>query len=218
MNQEDQGNSARLLRLARSGWIGLGVPVALGGLGGVWDPAHPGLRALRLSDPVAALMLDSQHLTMQALLQGRNIALRDYRLPALLAGEVFGAWPSSAMEMVANQGRAAVLATDTGRGLRLSGPVGLLPAPGDLPWLLPCPVQWSETGPPGIALLDGEQQGLNLSRSAGSPAHLRWASLDQLFFREDELLESDGARIAIELSQAARQQKAATLLPMLMPG
>lgn len=187
--------------LASRGLLGLGVPRELGGQGGSWKDADAALMTLRRELPRAALTLASQRLTIQALLGSRNIALRDYRLAALLDGSVFGIWPAAAMAALADHAQAPVQMEDTGRGLRLSGPLGRIPEPTGEPFVLMCPVQWQPDRPPGIALLDGEQDGLHIRPTPS--ANGAWlnplAVLDKVFFREDELVESDASRLVMEL-------------------
>jgi hypothetical protein len=99
-----------------------------------------------------------------------------------------------------HRGTAAVQARETARGTRLSGPLGRVNVGDRHPNVLLCPVQWSAAHPPGLALLDGEQEGLRFVRvppaRAGAP-DATLASLDDVSFRAEELVDADGSRIAM---------------------
>lgn len=187
--------------IADAGLIGLGIPPAEGGQGGSEADLAMALQGLRKRWAFAAEVLQSQRLSVEALRRCRNRGLSEYRLPALLDGSVFGAWPGVAMQTLAQLGSASVLATDTGRGLRLSGPIGSILHPQGCTFIVLSPVQWDAQHPPGLALLDSEQDGLHLTPQAasGSPQRRALLTLDQLFFREDELLEADASQLVIGL-------------------
>lgn len=192
-----------LQHIADAGLIGLGIPRAEGGQGGSTADMAEALWDLRQRNAFAAEVLQSQRLSVEALRRCRNRGLREYRLPALLDGSVFGAWPAVAMQTLAELGSASVIATDTGRGLRLSGPIGSILRPQGCAFIVLSPVQWDAQRPPGLALLDGEQDGLQLTPLAPGEGPPRRAllTLDQLFFREDELLEADASRLVMGLLQ-----------------
>lgn len=187
--------------LRDAGLTRAGVPVALGGTGaGRTEALREVLRLQRMA-PAAAAVLASHQGVIGALLAGRNVGLRHHRLPALTRGDIAGIWPSSAIEDMLQRGSAAVQALDDGHGPRLTGPLGRVDV-GDLhPVLILCPVQWSSAHPPGLALLDGEQDGLRfaaLPQAARGDVDTKLASLDNLRFEAATLIDEDGPRIALE--------------------
>jgi hypothetical protein len=178
----------------------VGVPTSLGGTGGDREQALREVTRVQRTDPEAAAALASHQCVIGALLAGRNVGLRGQRMPALARGDVSGIWPSSAIDDMLQRGTAAVQALEDGCGLRLTGPLGRATFGGRHPIALLCPVQWSAEHPPGLALLDGEQDGLRFAAlpppANGSP-DTKLASLDNVFFRVEELVDADGSRIAM---------------------
>lgn len=87
-----------------------------------------------------------------------------------------------------------------GNARRLAGPLGRVVCGVSQPIVLLCPIQWSAAHPPGLALLDGEREGLRFAALL-SPVNAvpttRVASLDNVLFRARDLVDVDGARIAM---------------------
>lgn len=186
--------------LAKAGLTRLGVPGALGGNGGGRDEVLREVLRVQQTDPAAAAALASHQCVIGALLAGRNVGLRQRRVPALARGDVSGIWPSSAMEDMLLRGTAAVQALAAGTGLSLTGPLGRVSFGGRCPIVLLCPVQWSSAHPPGLALLDGAQDGWRFAAapsSADGATAATLASLENVFVRTEELVDVDGARIAM---------------------
>jgi hypothetical protein len=99
-----------------------------------------------------------------------------------------------------HRGTAAVQALDGGHGSTLSGPAGRVSFRGRHPIALLCPVQWDVAHPPGLALLDGERVGLRfmaLPAPGNGGPDIKLASLDNVLFRADDLVDTDGSRIAM---------------------
>lgn len=194
------GSPEVFARLAEAGLTRVGVPTSLGGTGGGRDEALREVMRLQQTDHEAAAALASHQCVIGVLLAGRNVGLRDHRIPALARGNILGIWPSSAIDDMLHRGIAAVQALETGQGLRLTGPLGHVNFGGRHPFVLLCPVQWSAAHPPGLALLDGEQDGLRLAAlhpSVHGAPDRKLVSLDNVFFRAEEFVDADGSRIAM---------------------
>lgn len=179
------GAQSRLAALAASGFLGVGVPARLGGHGGrladlFRDPAaRHWLQGLQHAD---LLLLHSQRLVIEALVNTDNIGLRELQLPDLLAGTLAGA---SALES------AVPDAQTMGLGWRFHGPLRGVP---NLQWdgfSLLLPVQ---TGGQveGLLLVRSEENGLTVHRGE-APALWELAAcadvhLHETFLRADEWL------------------------------
>ncbi len=199
-NRRTAGTPEVFAWLAEAGLTRVGVPTSLGGTGGGRDEALSEVMRVLRTDPEAAAALASHQCVIGALLAGRNVSLRDYRIPALARGDTSGIWPSSAIDDMLHRGTAAVQALEAGRGLKLTGPLGRVSFGGRQPMVLLCPIQWSAAHPPGLALLDGEQDGLRFAPlpppGNGAP-DMKLVSLDNVFFRAEDLVDADGSRIAM---------------------
>src|SRR5512141_308001 len=110
--------------LTEAGFTRVGVPASLGGTGGGREEAVSQVMRLQRTDAEAAAALASHQCVIGALLAGRNVSLRDNRVPALARGDRAGVWPSSAIDDMLHRGIAAVQALDAGRWQTLGGPVG----------------------------------------------------------------------------------------------
>jgi hypothetical protein len=186
--------------LVEAGLTGVGVPTSLGGAGGDRDEAVRQVMRVRKTDPEAAAALASHQCVIGALLAGQNGGLRDRRIPALARGHRSGIWPSSAIDDMLHRGIAAVQVLSTGGALRLTGPLGRVDFGGRHPSVLLCPAQWSSAHPPGLALLDGDRDGLRfatLPPPADVASDARLASLDNVCFQAQEWVDADASRIAM---------------------
>jgi alkylation response protein AidB-like acyl-CoA dehydrogenase len=186
--------------LVDAGLTGVGVPTSLGGAGGARGAALIEVMRVGRTDPEAAAALASHQCVIGSLLAGRNVGLRDRRVPALARGELSGIWPSSAIDDMLHRGTATVQARDAAGGLLLAGPLGRVNFGERHPSVLLCPVQWSAAHPPGLALLDGDREGMRFAAQPrpgiGAP-DTKLASLDDVYFSVDELVDADGSRIAM---------------------
>lgn len=125
MSNDRPTSSAKLLReLAREGALLVGVPTQHGGKGGTLLDATELVASVAAANAPKALVLASQRLLIEAVLQARNIAIRDHHLPALMAGDIGGccaaSWPQQASV-------PPLVARDTGRGWRMSGRLANMP-------------------------------------------------------------------------------------------
>lgn len=179
------GSTERLARIARSGFLRIGVPARWGGLGGeISDVFHDSaarewLRSLVYPD---MLMFRSQRLVVEALVHTDNVALRELLLPDLLSGEMGGA---SAIEC------PCVEAKPAGLGWRFNGRLVGVP---NLQWQgfsLLLPVQVNDQID-GLLLVRSEENGLSVqpaeSRDLWQQAAFGQVSLNKVFLRADEWL------------------------------
>jgi hypothetical protein len=181
---------------ARSGALGLAVPREQGGQGGrLVDLFHHVADLARLSLPDAAAFA-VQRQFIEVLRAARNAALREYRLPALLeasirgaCGATWGAWAEA----------VPLAGGDTGRGWRLEGEVRATPNVGSDWFLLGAPLRLGAEGPVALVLLSSEQDGVG-RRPEDLPGFegLQRARVpvSGVHFREDEILDDDGAALA----------------------
>lgn len=136
---------------------------------------------LARTDRGAAGILWAQRLAIEALVQSRNVALIEYLLPDLLAGDRAGSMAVTAQPLI---GR------DTGRGWLLDGALGTVT---NLQWSgcsIVTPVQLE--GQRAWVLLRSEDDGLQVNPAieARLPSALCAAAVHarNVFFREDECL------------------------------
>ena len=169
--------------LSGDGLLRLGVPVALGGVGGGPSAVGEAARRLLVRDPAAAWVYRAQRLAIELLVHANNIGLREHLLPQLLAGERAGTVP---MPMEAHP----LVAIEAGNAMRLYGQYSRVV---NLQWVgfsVAVPIQAGATVE--WALLRGEEDGLRIGIDHGEPcpAGSRAATLtfDGVFFRMDEWL------------------------------
>ena len=186
-----------LSRAAASGLFRAGVPTAMGGVGDrIWS-AVLSLAALAQHSVAAAWALGSQRAAIEALMLSSNAGLRDFRLPQLMDGSLYGstALASATLERKAGD-QLPLVGKDTGRGWRLNGQLASAAnLPNDL-FALVVPVALAGAADYSVLLLTSEHDGLD-SRPIDMDG-LRGAfpvslELKQVHFREDELLHADGA-------------------------
>lgn len=183
--ESQTGAQTRLAAMADSGFLGVGVPVQLGGHGGHLDDlfldptARHWLQGLRHAD---LLLFHSQRLVIEALVRTDNIGLRELQLPDLLAGTMAGA---SALESPALEAQAM------GLGWQFHGQLRSVP---NLQWdgfSLLLPVQ-AAGRTEGLLLVRSEENGLTV-RPSETPELWSLAAcgdvhFDKAFLRADEWL------------------------------
>ena len=176
---------ARLIALADSGCLGVGVPRHLGGHGGQLEDLYsdsPTRHWLQSLPHAEWLMFQSQRLVIEALIRTDHIGLRDLRLPDLLSGVAAGASALASPPLEAKI---------TGLGWQFHGQLKGVP---NLQWdgfslLLPVRIAGQVEG---VLLVRSEENGLTVhpsetlarwSMAACSEVHFH-----QTFLRADEWL------------------------------
>lgn len=187
-----------LTRLSAAGLTGIGVPRSLGGAGGTSrDMVDAVLKVARTSER-AALVLACQRQFVEVLLRGHNPAAREHRLLYVLEGNIPAA---CAVTWSIQQAVTPVLARDTGRGWLLSGRLPALPNLGGEWFMSSIPVDFGGSTY-AVALLSSDEDGVVVERRpSAAPAGIACAetALRKVFFREGEILEADGPRMAAGL-------------------
>jgi len=207
MAWDDIGHSALLARLSGAGLTGIGVSCALGGAGGTLRDAADAVLALARSSERAAVVLACQRQFIEVLLRGRNVAARAHRLPYAIEGQVPAAcavtWPAGAMT-------APLRARNTGRGWRLAGHLPPLPNLGGDWFMAAVPVDFG-AGAYAMVSLSSDEDGIMVERPSSEPAGIACgqATLRDVFFREDEILEADGPGLAAAVEPFALALRAA---------
>lgn len=190
--------SSPLQRVVNSGLLRCAIPHHLGGSGGRVNDLAQAAERLHQQDPEAAAVLWAQRLAIEALVQTRNVGLRELWLPDFLSGDRAATLAPGARELTAE---------DTGRGWLLSGQLRGVP---NLPWegfSLVAPVHLGE-GNTGWVLLRSEEDGLSVHPAPEAhehehePAHAS-LRLHRVYFREDEWLgEHDMAQRLAPVAEA----------------
>ena len=153
-----------LPRLTSAGLFGVGVPTALGGLGGDTVDAVQAIAAVAQESVTAAFMLWGHRGYIEYLLQTPNRPLAERYLPDLLAGRVAGASGlSNAMKSLAGLETLQVRARRDGAGFLLNG---------KLPWVtnlrpagfhVAAAVDHEDGTPAFVAFLAHDDEGLTRS-------------------------------------------------------
>lgn len=172
----------RLLReIAASGLLRCAIPTELGGLPGTHNDLAEGGLHLARTDRAAAGILWAQRSAIEALVQSRNVALMEYLLPDLLAGDRAGSMAVAAQPLI---GR------DTGRGWLLDGALDDVPNLQSTGCSIVAPVQLQAQL--AWVLLRSEEDGLQIGPAVEKrmPPALCTAAVHArgVFFREDEYL------------------------------
>lgn len=192
-----------LRQLAREGSLQIGVPRQYGGSGGSLADAMDAVATVASSNVPKALALASQRLLVEALLQGRNVALREQYLPYLLDGDIGGGCAAS---WSLESDVAALSATDTGRGWRMSGRLPAIPNL-DADWfLVSVPVSSHDPGSFSLVMLRSEEDGLRVHPADEGGSVLE---LSNVFHREDEILSTDGPAAVAHLAVVSGALQAA---------
>jgi alkylation response protein AidB-like acyl-CoA dehydrogenase len=183
-----------LRELAREGALAVGVPIEHGGKGGTLLDTTELVASVAAVNVSKALVLASQRLLIEAMLQAQNIAIRDQHLPALMAGDIGGgcaaSWPL--------QTRVPPLAArDAGRGWRMSGRLANMPNLDAAWFLLTLPVSFDDGRSYSLVLLRSEEDGLRIHNASPEGSALE---LTNVFLREDEILSTDGPAAVAHLA------------------
>ena len=204
MSSNSPALSPQFLReLAEDGSLQIGVPEQHGGSGGSLVDAMDAVARVAYSSVPKALVLASQRLLIEALLQGQNIALREQYLPYLIDGDIGG---SCAASWPLESDVIALAATDTGRGWRMSGRLPAIPNL-DADWfLVSLPVSFEDPRSYSLVMLRSEEDGLQVhpAKEGGSVLEL-----SNVFLREDEILSPDGPAAVANLAVASGVLQAA---------
>lgn len=169
-------------QVVESGLLRCSVPEALGGDGASLEQLARRAAALAERSPRAARILWAQRAAVEALVQSSNIAVRDYLLPSLLAGESAGTLP------LALDARP-LLAEEVGNAYRL---YGLLEPVPNLQWIgfsLIAPIQRAGAPIDWVVLRseeDGLRVGVDHEGDALYGSRTASVTLDGVFFRMDE--------------------------------
>jgi alkylation response protein AidB-like acyl-CoA dehydrogenase len=172
-----------LTRAALAGLLGIGMDREIGGTGGtLWD-AVLGVASVAQQSLAAAWLVCSQRSAIGAMALGANIGLRDYRLPELLDGS---------RHALVGVPASPLIGRDTGRGWRLTGTLTTPSKVETDEYLLLVPVTLGDSPKQVMLALVGEQDGIR--RDAATTVDLQ-----NVFFREDELLDEDAQALRMRL-------------------
>lgn len=174
-------------RLAAAGLFRLGVPKALGGLGGDVRDAVEAIADVAGHSLAAAFTLWGQRAFIEYLLQSPNEGLRERWLAALLDGSQAGATGlSNAMKFLGGIESLQITATPEDDGWRLEGTVPWCTNLRPQGFAAAVAVQRADGGAPLVAML-----------RAGQPGVVRSADLDLIALRGSNTasLRIDGARL-----------------------
>lgn len=193
-------------QLGKEGLFRLGVPRSLGGHGGTKEDVIRAVAAVAKRHPKSGVLLASQRLLIEVLLQAENIGVMEYQLPDLLDGHIGGncaaSWPDTPNVHLAD-------ARDTGRGWRMSGRFPALPNL-DRDWfLVAVPVAFGTGTPYSMVLLKSEEDGIVQRDEASQECSGITLELRNVFLREDEILFSDGKSAVERLKVLSESMKAA---------
>jgi alkylation response protein AidB-like acyl-CoA dehydrogenase len=187
LNDGSSDDEALLPALATAGLFAIGVPQSMGGTGGSTGDAVEAIAAVAEHSLTAAFVFWGHRAFIEYLLASPNAALRERRLPALLAGKHAGATGlSNAMKFLCGIESLQIESSRTGEGWRLDG---------KLPWVtnlrksgfvFAAAVSSREGEPPFVVALDGRHAGVS-----------RTADLDLIAMRGSNTaaLNIDGALI-----------------------
>jgi alkylation response protein AidB-like acyl-CoA dehydrogenase len=213
---------SRLAAIARRGLLRCAVPLAQGGDGAPVDELVSRIRELAGRDMGSARIAWAQRIVIEALVHSPNVALREHLLPDLLSGALAGAL-SWRQDLTLASARSLVQAQPLERGWHLNGQFDDVP---NLQWegyVIVCPVRFNaQVGQPprwAWVALRSEEDGLHHVIDVARPLDVATASgtvrLNNVYFREDELLADDPHRLALHLQlldQAVRPAMLAAAL------
>ncbi|WP_306565906.1 hypothetical protein [Aquabacterium sp.] len=182
------------------------VPRSMGGHGAPVAELSRELSTLAQRNAAAAWLAWSQCMAVEALVHSSNVALRDYVLPDLLDGSRAGAISWRADFGLTGE-QSVVQASALERGWHLQGRLDEVP---NLQWdgyVVVCPVWFQREGaqPGRLAwvLLRSEEDGLrhelDRHRQLSRQAACGTLHLQQVYFREDELLADDARDLTLRL-------------------
>ena len=208
MSSELTAPSTATLRrqLGKEGLFRLGVPRSLGGHGGTKEDVVRAVAVVAKRHPKSGVLLASQRLLIEVLLQAENIGVMEYQLPDLLDGHIGGncasSWPNDPAVSLAD-------ARDTGRGWRMSGRFPALPNLDRNWFVVAVPVAFGTGKPYSMVLLKSEEDGIVQRDEASHGCSGIALELRNVFLREDEILFSDGKSAAERLTVLSESMKAA---------
>lgn len=211
MSSELPAPSGAILRrrLGKEGLFKLGVPRALGGLGGTSHDVIRAVAAVAKRCGESGLLLASQRLLIEVLLRAENVGLMEYQLPDLLEGHIGG---NCAATWLNETTVPAAEAKDSGRGWRMSGRFPALPNLDRNWFLVSVPVMFGPGTPYSLVLLKSEEDGIvqRDEATAGRSGHTGIAlELRNVFLREDEILFSNAEKPVERLAVLSESMKAA---------
>lgn len=223
----EQDAPSRLAFVARRGLLRCAVPLAQGGDGAPIDELVSRIRELAGQDMASARIAWAQRIAVEALVHSPNIALREHLLPDLLTGALAGTL-SWRLDLTLASARSLVQAQPLERGWHLNGLLDDVP---NLQWegyVVVCPVRFdAQVGQPqrwAWVVLRSEEDGLRHVIDVARPQDVATASgpvrLNNVYFREDELLADDPHRLALHLQlldQALRPAMLAAALSRPAP-
>lgn len=189
-----------LTAFGREGSIGVGIPTRKGGSGGtIRDVFDVVASVARRSLPATHLLAVQRHFA-EVLLASQNIGLAEYRLAEILDGSISGActatWPVQALP--------ALRARPAHTAWRLTGELHATPNVGSAWYLVTAPVRLGADQPVSLSLLSSEQDGLyRATHKADRGDDFASISAVDVFFRGDEILETDVAQVHDRLSRFA---------------
>lgn len=176
--------------------FGLGVPRAFGGQGEDFSELFRFVSDLAGKSISIATTYSVQRHLIEVLLSGRNAAIREYRLPQLLEGDINGACAATWRPW--SKADPPLVGRDSGRGWRLAGHVPPIPNLGIDWFLVSVPLQLGPDRPIAVALLSSEQDGVN-SYEAELPGFQgtkrAGVNVRNVHFREDEIIDDEGATL-----------------------
>jgi hypothetical protein len=175
------------------------VPTHLGGIGGTPSDLACRLKALLPHSEAAFWVVLAQHMATAGLLSATNIGLRDYLLPDVLSGELAATVPIGV-------GRSVLQAEDTGRGWRLSGGFDRVPNLHPQGFSLLAPVMFGKEV--AVVALRSEEDGLHRCAWDGrfpAASHVAPVLVDNVYFREDEILGGTEVLDALKEGEAAHR-------------
>jgi len=182
------------------GFLRIGVPIGRGGTGGQLSDAVEAITHLAERAPAAALQMWAQRVLIECLLHGDNVGLCEYQLTSVLDGTVpgtTGLWRQTLS--LRDREAARVTGRNTHRGWRLSGRLAAMPNVGPAWYVAAIPVAFEESRAYAIALLSSEQDRIRRIDAVGPPgshgANIATLELDDVHFREDELIAPDGPKL-----------------------
>jgi len=188
--------SPHLAALARERMIGIAVPAAKGGSGGSLADLFAAVMETARRSLAAGRIYAMQRQFAEVLLACENIGLAEYRLGAILDGDISGACTATWAE----GSQSALTGRPVGVAWRVSGALPVVPNVGAGWYLVTALLQTQATRSPFLVLLSSEQDGMHCE-SVAAPHAVQGddsAALraSDVFFRADEILQEDASRIS----------------------
>jgi alkylation response protein AidB-like acyl-CoA dehydrogenase len=188
----------------------VGVPPTHGGVGGGPRDVVQAIAAAARSSAADAVKLASQRLLVEVLLRSENVGLREYRLASLLDNDI----PGNCACLGSLAEPAPAVARDTGRGWRIEGALPPVCNLGRAWFVVSAPVLFEGAGDYSLVLIRSDEDGLERRDEplVGLPGIDRASlTLNGVFFREDEVLASDGRSLVRALAPLSTALRCAVL-------